>query len=72
VDSPDPGTLRGDRIEINQCLIRNRKLCKVVILHELIHRWLICRDGDADKEEGPRFQAEVHRLWGEGAYRKLL
>lgn len=72
LDSLDPGALRGDYIEISRNVIRAKKLCKVIILHELIHRWLIYRDGDADKDEGPRFQKEVDRLWSEGAYRKLL
>ena len=72
VNNPNPGTLRGDHIEISRNVIRAKKLCKVIILHELIHRWLSCRDGNADKDEGPRFQAEIERLWSRGAYRNLL
>jgi hypothetical protein len=48
------------------------KLCKILILHELIHHKLLISDGDADENEGERFQAEVERLQNEGAYARLF
>jgi len=48
------------------------KVCKIMILHELIHSKLFKVNGDADGQEGAAFEAEVDRLWEEGVYRKLL
>lgn len=48
------------------------KLCHILILHELIHIKLRRKDSDPDEAEGERFQAEVKRLWGKGAYSRLL
>ncbi len=73
VDNPNPATLTPlDVIQLNRCVILNEKMCKVLILHELIHHGLLISTGDAHAEEGPPFQAEVERLWKLGAYRQLL
>jgi hypothetical protein len=73
IDGPDPAILSPERkIQISKNVIRATKMCKVLILHELIHHHLLQKDHDADKDEGPRFQAEVQRLWDAGAYKNLL
>jgi hypothetical protein len=48
------------------------KLCRVLILHELIHGSLYKKFGDPDEAEGEPFQAERQRLWCEKAYADLL
>jgi hypothetical protein len=59
-------------IRLNPSVASWPKLSKLLILHELIHNFLLHRDQDADDEEGSRFQAEVSRLWKAGAYVGLL
>jgi hypothetical protein len=59
-------------IRINSQVAGWSKLSQVVILHELIHHFLLLRDGDPDTSEGQRFQTEIKRLWEEGAYTKIL
>lgn len=48
------------------------KVCRVLILHELIHSKLFKQNGDPDESEGERFQQERERLWDENAYKDLL
>jgi hypothetical protein len=48
------------------------KTTRILILHELIHWSLFQENGDADENEGQRFQAEIQRLWSAGAYKNLL
>ena len=74
ISARDPATLTPNHvIQVSKNIIVNQKMCKVLVIHELIHLWLFHRDnGDADVKEGPRFQVEVERLWREGAYKRLL
>ena len=73
IDGPDPAILSTRRtIQISRNVVRATKMCRVLILHELIHHYLLQKDGDADADEGPRFEAEVQRLWDAGAYKNLL
>jgi len=61
-----------NRIYLIRSLLPFPKVCKIMILHELIHSKLFKVNGDADGQEGAAFEAEVDRLWEEGVYRKLL
>ena len=55
----NPG-MKGQRDEVT------RTLC-----HEMIHEYLFTR-GDRKTNHGPAFQAELHRLLEEGAFRAIL
>jgi hypothetical protein len=48
------------------------KTTKILILHELMHWSLFESNGDPDEQEGKRFQAELSRIKGLGAYTGLL
>jgi hypothetical protein len=73
VDGPDPATFSTNRtIQLSKNIVLAQKMCKVLILHELIHNYLLQTKGDADSDEGPKFQAQVKRLWEKGAYHRLL
>jgi len=61
-----------NRILIHPSVASYEKICRVLILHELIHSKLYKQYNDPDAEEGLRFQAEVKRLWNQGAYGRLL
>ena len=69
-----PSCFYPDRrvIRIHPSVANFPKFCGILILHELIHSKLFQRDHDADVAEGERFQAQVGRLWEQGAYAKLL
>ena len=73
-NTADPGRLETQRntIVINSSLARWPKLRRIVILHELIHHKLLETGGDADIQEGTRFQREVTRLWELGAYKDMM
>ncbi len=73
VDDPNPATLSPGRvIQISRAIVRCPKICKLLILHELIHHKLWVTTGNAHREEGLNFQREVERLWSEGAYKGIL
>jgi len=61
-----------DKIEIKRCFSPFPKLCRLLVLHELIHNKLYKKHGAAQKDTGEEFQAEVKRLWGSDAYVDLL
>jgi hypothetical protein len=48
------------------------KVCRVLILHELIHRNLFKQFGDPDEWVSEIFQQQRERLWDENAYQGLL
>ena len=73
VDDLHPACLTPSNvIQLSRNVILSQKMCKVLILHELIHHALRAVTGDPDEAEGAVFQAQVDRLWNEGAYRGLL
>lgn len=72
VDDPNPARLNRNVIQISRNVILDKKICRILILHELIHHALLETTGDPDANEGAPFQAEVERLWVLGAYKGLL
>ena len=53
-------------------LVEFSNALKISVLHELIHANLFAANGDADDNHGDRFQSEVKRLMGLGAYNSLV
>ena len=72
LDGPSCYVPQANEIILQAALSKYPKLCRVLILHELIHSKLYRENGDPDEAHGERFQAEVKRLWGAGAYAKVL
>lgn len=72
IDGPAELNRETRKIHVDPIVARWPKTRRIFMLHELIHHCLLVTDGDPDAEEGARFQAEVNRLWREGAYKGLL
>jgi predicted SprT family Zn-dependent metalloprotease len=61
-----------DTIVINPRVAPIGKMSQIPILHELVHRNLFLRDGDADEAHGDEFQKGIRQLFDDNAYRNLL
>jgi hypothetical protein len=59
-------------IAISQQITPFHELTKIALLHEMIHVKLYAENQDADEAHGARFQEEMNRLMGMGAYSQLL
>jgi hypothetical protein len=71
----NPGCYQPDRkvIQLDSSIVRFMRLTQVVILHELVNHKLCCTDPNYKRQPyTPQFDAELARLWAEGAYQKRL
>jgi hypothetical protein len=57
---------------VRRAIIGSEKLCRIAVLHELVHIKLFVTTSDPDKNHGPTFKAEIKRLFESGAYENLL
>ena len=72
LDGPSRFLPQLNRIELHKSFARFEKLCRILVLHELIHSKL-CKIGECEKDSTTiRFRKEVEELWDQGAYAKLL
>jgi hypothetical protein len=64
----------GDPVHIfiNVAILPFHDLCKISLLHEMIHLHLWIENGDADVKHGARFKGWVKRLMDRGVYEGLL
>jgi hypothetical protein len=72
MDGPSCYVPQTNEIVLQSSLSKYPKLCRILILHELIHSRLYHENGDPDEAHGERFQAEIKRLWDSGAYAKVM
>ena len=72
VDGPSRLLPQIDKIEVKRCLSPFPKLCRLLVLHELIHNKLFRKHGAQQEDTGEEFRAEVNRLWDVDAYVDLL
>ena len=72
LDGPSRLFPQINKIEVKRCFSPFPKLCRLLVLHELIHNKLYKKHGAPQEDNGEEFQAEVKRLWDGGAYVDLL
>ena len=72
LDGPSRLLPQIDKIEVKRCFSPFPRLCRLLVLHELIHNKLYKKHGAAQIVTGEEFQAEVRRLWDDDAYVDLL
>jgi len=72
LDGPSRFLPELNRIEVKACFALFQKLCRLLVLHELIHKKLYGKFGKVQSDSGNEFLAEVKLLWDCGAYRGLL
>jgi hypothetical protein len=72
LDGPSRLLPQIDKVEVKRCLSPFQKLCRLLVLHELIHNKLFRMHGAPQEDTGEEFRAEVNRLWDVDAYVDLL
>jgi hypothetical protein len=72
LDGPSRVLPEKGKIEVLQSLARFPKLCRFLVLHELIHNKLYRKYGSPQNEADKEFRDEVKRLWELGAYEDLM
>lgn len=72
LDGPSCYVPQANEIVPQSALSKYPKLCRILILHELIHSKLYRDNGNPDEAHGERFQAGARKLWDAGAYANVL
>lgn len=72
LDGPSRFLPQLRKIEVKECFSPFLKVCSLLVLHELIHSKLYEKRCAPQSDTGEEFQAEVRRLWEQGAYKNLL
>jgi hypothetical protein len=72
LDGPARVLPESDTIEVNSCLATFIKLCRFLVLHELINNKFYKLYGRVPDYSEEEFRKELRRLWDAGAYDDLL